>query len=93
MKTARLDALRNVSPNGNAHNLNRPFRSIAAAGRKRALSLHRPNIATMESGENIYNQDDATGWGWSIGVMECWDAGVLDWPAARFQYPIAPLLL
>jgi len=30
-------------------------------GRKSALSLYRPDIATMESGESIYNQDDATG--------------------------------
>ena len=25
------------------------------------LSLYRPDIATMESGESIYNQDDVTG--------------------------------
>ncbi|MBI5684495.1 MAG: argininosuccinate synthase [Verrucomicrobia bacterium] len=35
--------------------------NIITVGRKSALSLYRPDIATMESGESIYNQDDATG--------------------------------
>ena len=35
--------------------------NIMTVGRKSALSLYRPDIATMESGESIYNQDDATG--------------------------------
>jgi len=35
--------------------------NLITAGRKSALSLYRPDIATMESGESIYNQDDATG--------------------------------
>jgi len=35
--------------------------NLITAGRKSALSLYRPEIATMESGESIYNQDDATG--------------------------------
>jgi argininosuccinate synthase len=35
--------------------------NIMIAGRKSPVSLYNPNIATMESGESIYNQDDATG--------------------------------
>ncbi|MFA6561528.1 MAG: argininosuccinate synthase [Verrucomicrobiia bacterium] len=35
--------------------------NIITVGRKSKLSLYRPDIATMESGESIYNQDDATG--------------------------------
>lgn len=35
--------------------------TFITAGRKSPLSLYRPDIATMESGESIYNQDDATG--------------------------------
>jgi len=35
--------------------------NIMTVGRKSKLSLYRPDIATMESGESIYNQDDATG--------------------------------
>ena len=35
--------------------------NIITVGRKSTLSLYRPDIATMESGESIYNQDDATG--------------------------------
>jgi len=35
--------------------------NLITAGRKSPLSLYRPDIATMESGESIYNQDDATG--------------------------------
>ncbi|MCX7826360.1 MAG: argininosuccinate synthase [Verrucomicrobiae bacterium] len=35
--------------------------NVITAGRKSPLSLYRPDIATMESGESIYNQDDATG--------------------------------
>jgi argininosuccinate synthase len=35
--------------------------SIMTVGRKSALSLYRPDIATMESGESIYDQSDATG--------------------------------
>ncbi|MFA6561541.1 MAG: hypothetical protein WCV00_06495 [Verrucomicrobiia bacterium] len=31
------------------------------AGHKSDLSLYQPDIARMESGESIYNQDDATG--------------------------------
>jgi len=38
-----------------------PHVSIITVGRKSKLSLCRPDIATMESGESIYNQDDATG--------------------------------
>jgi argininosuccinate synthase len=35
--------------------------NIMTVGRKSALSLYRPDIATMESGESIYDQSDATG--------------------------------
>jgi len=35
--------------------------NIITVGRKSALSLYRPDIATMESGESIYDQSDATG--------------------------------
>jgi argininosuccinate synthase len=35
--------------------------NIITVGRKSPLSLYRPDIATMESGESIYDQDDATG--------------------------------
>ena len=35
--------------------------NVITVGRKSVLSLYRPDIATMESGESIYNQDDATG--------------------------------
>jgi len=43
-------------------------------GRKSTLSLYRPDIATMESGES--------GAEWSggergIGVLECWSVGVV----------------
>ena len=35
--------------------------NIMTVGRKSPLSLYRPDIATMESGESIYDQSDATG--------------------------------
>jgi argininosuccinate synthase len=35
--------------------------NIMTVGRKSALSLYRPDIVTMESGESIYDQSDATG--------------------------------
>ncbi|MFA5055273.1 MAG: argininosuccinate synthase [Dehalococcoidia bacterium] len=35
--------------------------NIITVGRKSPLSLYRPDIATMESGESIYDQSDATG--------------------------------
>ena len=35
--------------------------NIITVGRKSALSLYRPDIVTMESGESIYDQSDATG--------------------------------
>jgi len=35
--------------------------NIITVGRKSALSLYRPDIATMESGESVYDQSDATG--------------------------------
>ena len=37
------------------------MRWLITAGRKSVLSLYRPDIATMESGESVCNQDDATG--------------------------------
>jgi argininosuccinate synthase len=35
--------------------------NIMTVGRKSPLSLYRPDIVTMESGESIYDQSDATG--------------------------------
>jgi len=35
--------------------------NIITVGRKSPLSLYRPDIVTMESGESIYDQSDATG--------------------------------
>ncbi len=35
--------------------------NVMAAGRRSPLSLYREDIATMEGGEEAYNQDDATG--------------------------------
>ena len=35
--------------------------NIITVGRKSPLSLYRPDIATMEGGESIYDQSDATG--------------------------------
>ncbi len=92
MKAARLDAFRNVSPNGNAHNLSRPFRSIPVAGSKSMLSLYRPDIATMEIGES--------GAEWSVGVLEYWSDGEVeswigllrDSVTSRLHYSMTPLL-
>ena len=92
MKAARLDAFRNVSPNGNAYNLSCPFRSIPVAGSKSMLSLYRPDIATMETGES--------GAEWSVGVLEYWSEGEVeswigllrDSVASRLHYSMTPLL-